>query len=56
MGVWSKVLEALIAIGYSTGRLRLDRVAVDSTTVKACKGGSLSGMMGTGGLRELRSM
>jgi hypothetical protein len=41
MGVWSKVLEALIAIGYSTGRLRLDRVAVDSTTVKACKGGSL---------------
>jgi len=41
MGVWSKILEALIAMGYSTGRLRLDRVAVDSTTVKAGKGGSL---------------
>jgi transposase len=41
MGVWSKILEALIAMGYSNGRLRLDRVAVDSTTVKAGKGGSL---------------
>ena len=40
-GVWSKVLEALIAMGYSTGRLSLDKVAVDSTTVKAGKGGSL---------------
>jgi transposase len=41
MGVWSKVLEALISMGYSTGKLSLDRVAVDSSTVKACKGGSL---------------
>jgi transposase len=41
MGVWSKILEALISMGYSTGKLSLDRVAVDSTTVKACKGGSL---------------
>jgi hypothetical protein len=41
MGVWSKVLEALISTGYSTGGLSLDRVAVDSSTVKACKGGSL---------------
>jgi transposase len=41
MGVWSKILEALIAIGYSNRRLRLDRVAVDSTTVKAGKGWSL---------------
>jgi hypothetical protein len=38
MGVWSKVLEALIAMGYSNGRLSLDRVAVDSSTVKAGKG------------------
>ena len=40
MGVWSKILEALIAMGYSNGKLRLDRVAVDSTTVKAGKGGA----------------
>jgi hypothetical protein len=41
MGVWSKILEALITMGYSTGKLSLDKVALDSTTVKACKGGSL---------------
>jgi len=39
-GVWKRVLEALIAKGYSTGKLSLDRVAVDSTTVEARKGGS----------------
>jgi transposase len=37
MGVWSKVLEALIAIGYSNGKLRLDKVAVDSTTLRLVK-------------------
>jgi hypothetical protein len=41
MGVWSKVLKALIAIGYSTGKLSLDKITVDGTTVKACKGRSL---------------
>jgi transposase len=41
MGVWSKILEALIAMGYSTGKLSLDKIAVDSTTLKACKWGSL---------------
>jgi len=35
--VWSKVLEALIAMGYSTGKLRLDKVAVDSTTLSSIK-------------------
>jgi transposase len=39
-GVWSKVLEALTAMGYPNGGLSLDRVAVDSSTVKACKGGA----------------
>jgi hypothetical protein len=41
MGVWFKVLKALIAIGYPTGKLILDKAAVDSTTVKAGKGGRL---------------
>jgi hypothetical protein len=50
MGVWFKVLEALIAMGYSTGGLSLDKVAVDSTTVK----GGLYAM--TGGLRGRRFM
>jgi len=39
-GVWAQILEALIAKGYSIGRLSLERVAVDSTTVEARKGGS----------------
>jgi hypothetical protein len=34
MGVWSKILEALIAMGYSNGKLRLDKVVVDSTTLR----------------------
>jgi len=39
-GVWRHVLEALIAKGYSAGRLSLDRVAIDSTTIEARKGGA----------------
>jgi transposase len=39
-GVWSKIVEALASKGYSMGKLRLDRVSVDSTTVEARKGGS----------------
>jgi len=39
-GVWKRILEALIAKGYSMDRLKLDGVAVDSTTVEARKGGS----------------
>jgi transposase len=38
MGVWSKILEALISMGYSTGKLSLDKATVDSTTVKAGRG------------------
>jgi len=39
MGVWKRMLEALISKGYSMGRLSLDRVAVGNTTVEARKGG-----------------
>jgi hypothetical protein len=38
--VWKSILEALIAKGYSIGKLSLEKVAVDSTTVEARKGGS----------------
>jgi len=37
-GVWKRILEALISKGYLMGRLSLERVAVDSTTVEARKG------------------
>jgi hypothetical protein len=33
------VLKSLMSIGYSNGRLSLDGVAVDSTTIEARKGG-----------------
>jgi hypothetical protein len=39
-GVWSRILMALASRRYSMGRLSLDRVSVDSTTVEAEKGGS----------------
>jgi len=39
MGVWARILDALMARGYSRGKLSLDGVAVDSTTLKAGKGG-----------------
>ena len=38
-GVWKRILEALISKGYLMGRLSLDRVAVDSTTIEAGEGG-----------------
>ncbi len=41
LGVWKQILNALISKGYSTGKLSLDKVAFDSTTIKARKGGSL---------------
>ncbi|MGC8961663.1 MAG: transposase [Candidatus Bathyarchaeia archaeon] len=39
-GVRLRILEALMAKGYRIGKLSLDRVAVDSATVKAGKGGA----------------
>ena len=40
-GVWAGVFRALVDKGYSMGKLRIDGVAVDSTTIRARKGGSL---------------
>jgi transposase len=37
-GVWFRILEALASKGYSTGRLSLDGVSVDSAAVEARKG------------------
>jgi transposase len=40
MGVWSKILEALIAMGYSNGKLRLDRVLWIVLLLRLEKGGA----------------
>ncbi|MEM3398004.1 MAG: transposase [Nitrososphaerota archaeon] len=41
LGVWKEILNALISKDYSTGKLSLDKFAVDSTTIRARKGRSL---------------
>jgi transposase len=38
-GVWASILEALMAEGYALCKLSPEAVAVDSTTIKARKGG-----------------
>ncbi|MEE9585635.1 MAG: transposase [Nitrososphaerales archaeon] len=45
--VWKRVLDSLITRRYSSGKLSLAEVAVDSTTVEAKKGGSSSVSMDT---------
>jgi hypothetical protein len=37
-GVWTRILEALASKGYSMGKLSLDGVSVDSTTIEVGKG------------------
>lgn len=54
--VWKKVLNRLIGRGYSTGRLSLKEVSIDSTTVEAKKGGSSSVLMDIREGREARFM
>ncbi|MEM1537872.1 MAG: hypothetical protein QXK12_06475 [Candidatus Nezhaarchaeales archaeon] len=38
LNVWRRILNILISKGYSMGKLSLDRVVVDSTTIRARKG------------------
>ena len=39
-GIWRKILDPLIAMGYSLGIVKLDELAIDSTTVPDKKGES----------------
>lgn len=38
LGIWKKILDALISTSYLSGKLSIDRVAIDSTDVPAKKG------------------
>ena len=40
-GIWQKILKVLLELGYSRGKIDLSLAAIDSTTIKAQKGGSL---------------
>ena len=53
-GIWKTVLKRVMSLGYSSNRLILDKVSVDSTDVAAKKGGILLGMTDTRRLREAR--
>lgn len=37
-GVWKGIMDALASDGYSKGRLQLDSLSIDSTTIPAKKG------------------
>ena len=37
-GVWKSIMDALIKDGYSSGKLELDFLSIDSTTIPAKKG------------------
>jgi transposase len=37
-GVWKRIMDTLISDGYSSGRLNVDRLSIDSDTIPAKKG------------------
>ena len=40
-GVWRRIMDALLSDGYSSGKLSVDRLSIDSDTIPAKKGGLL---------------
>jgi len=51
---WKKVLNGVVGISYSTGRLSLSEASIDSTTIEAKKGGNSLGLMVTRARRVAR--
>ena len=41
-GVWKRIMDALVADGYSDGKLSIDNLSIDSDTIPAKKGDILS--------------
>ncbi|MDG6956594.1 MAG: transposase [Nitrososphaerota archaeon] len=39
-GVWKRVMDAMVARGYSTGAVDMDSLSIDSDTIPAKKGSS----------------
>jgi transposase len=42
LGVWKRIMEALVSEGYANGRVKLDELSADSSTIRARKGGRSS--------------
>lgn len=51
LGVWKRIMDALVSEGYGNGRVEPDEVSVDSSTIRARKGGRSSATTGTTGSR-----
>lgn len=56
LGVWKRIMDALLSNGYSDGKLNIDKLSIDSDTIPAKKGESLSAMTPTRRLMGRRSM
>ena len=55
LGVWKRIMDALVAKGYSIGALGMDSLSVDSDTIPAKKGEAWSVLTVTRGSRGPRS-
>lgn len=51
-GIWKRILDSLIAQGYSLGIVKMDSLSMDSTTVPAKKGKGWLALTATKGSRE----
>jgi transposase len=56
LGVWKRIMDALVARGYSMDVVDMDALSVDSDTIPAKKGELLLALMATRGSRARRSM
>jgi transposase len=56
LGVWKRVMDALVAKEYSMGIVDMDSLSIDSDTIPAKKGELLLTLMATRGSRARRSM
>jgi transposase len=55
LGVWKRIMDALVARGYSMGVVDIESLSVDSDTIPAKKGELLLALMATRGSRARRS-
>jgi transposase len=55
-GVWKRIMDAMVAKGYSTGVVDMKTISIDSDTIPAKKGELLLALMATRGSRGRRSM
>ncbi len=51
LGVWESLMDSLVREGYGNGTVKLDELSVDSSTIRAKKGGSSLAMTVTAGSR-----